>query len=105
MPYEEVDGPWQIENFILVCTAADATRLIVAREYADLIARDRRVPVPWRTINEAILTRWARSGLDWIKSMARKMYDCNGSGYGHSGRCTAHGGPVVFAGAAQEARP
>jgi hypothetical protein len=51
------------------------TRSDVARTYSLTLRSSESATVDWRRVNDAILARWSRHALDWIKRQA------------HSGKC------------------
>ena len=62
------------ENQILREIEEGHTRRSIALTYAFCI-RDHQSVVDWGRINKAIIKRWSKSGLQFIKRMAWKLID------------------------------
>ena len=45
-------------------------RIDVAKTYALILKSSERNIVDWPKVNKAIINKWSRSGLEWIKEMA-----------------------------------
>lgn len=52
-------------------------RLDIAKTYRLAMESSERDRIDWKKINDAIMARWSRSALEWIKKQA------------HSGKCFA----------------
>jgi hypothetical protein len=77
MKYELID----CENVILREIATpEAKRRDIAQTYRLCMESSECDRIDWAKVNGAILERWSRSALEWIKKQA------------HSGRCFAAGG-------------
>lgn len=51
----------------------------IAQTYAmTMHSEDNGRPTDWRRINEAILARWSRRGLDRVKKLAHGIYERRG---------------------------
>lgn len=49
------------------------TRADVATTYGLTLVSSERASVDWGKVNRAIIARWSRSGLEWIKKAAHKQ--------------------------------
>ena len=68
-------GHHNVQNLLNAVSDKSVTRLNFAELYADVLAADAAGSViPWGDINDALLTRYKRSGLEWIKRAAHKLY-------------------------------
>ncbi len=45
-------------------------KIDVAKTYALILKSSERNIVDWPKVNKAIINKWSRSGLEWIKEMA-----------------------------------
>ncbi len=61
------------ENLLSEIAAPEMKRRDVARTYA--LAMRSSEPTDWKRVNAAIMERWSRAALEWIKQQA------------HSGKC------------------
>lgn len=65
-------GPWDMQNALNACRSEEPiTRAVMAEFYADAILSASRGGIgEFEELNRAIMERWSRSGLMWIKTEA-----------------------------------